>query len=235
LVAGLGCASVPTDVDLLRATAQWAARNAYLGLIAGALLVVTRTISFTPPREVRVGTTDVAQIVGDAPRQEFAATLSNPQAVQVRATLRLYSDNELIVGAPEPEMDALGKLLSQPVVTTILGMNATVEQTVRLEDGALEVDLTVHATPRIGASNASSKGPPTLVLESEILVRSRRTPWWRGRPTKRIHLANHAFLERVELDGHRVVFAVDGHLFSLDLELHRPLGAPASGTFATTP
>src|SRR5690606_18347925 len=42
---------------------QWIARNAYLGLVVGALLVITRTVTFTPPNEVRVGTTDAGQVV----------------------------------------------------------------------------------------------------------------------------------------------------------------------------
>lgn len=206
----------------------WMRRHAYLALVMAAVLVLTRTIDFSPPEQVRVGKTDVARIVGDAPSQEFSQKLSNPQAVQVRATLRLYPDNELKVAGPDPEMDDQGKLLSQPVVTTILGMNATVEQTVRLEDGDLEVDLQVNATPRVEENARKGKAAPPLVVETQIEVSSRRRMWWTSKPERRVHLNTQAFLSKIEESGHRVVFTVDGHLFSLDLEVHRPLGAGAT-------
>lgn len=208
-------------------------RNAYLALIAGAGLVLTRAVDFSPPEEVRVGKTDVANIVGDAPAQEFSHELSNPQAVQLRATLRMYSDNEMIVSVPDPEVDAQGKVLSQPVVTTILGMNATVEQTVRLEDGELEVDLAVNATPRLAHKAKRGKAAPPITLESEIVVKSRRKTWWKSQPIRRINLDSRAFLTKVENGGHRIVFTVDNHLFSLDLELHRAFGSSDS-TLAKT-
>ncbi|MCX4240463.1 hypothetical protein [Paraliomyxa miuraensis] len=199
----------------------WLRRNAYLGLAVGAVLVVTEAVDFSPPPEVRVGKGDVAQLVGDAPPQEFSPELANPQAVQLRATLRLYPDSELEVAAPDPETDTQGKLLSQPVVTTLLGMNATVEQTLRLDAGELEVDLVLHATPRLGQAPRGSKAPAPLTLEHELRVQSRRSDWWRSLPRKRVHLDSRGLLTRVEEDGFRLVFTVDDHLFSLDLELHR--------------
>lgn len=199
----------------------WLRRNAYLGLAAAAVLVVTEVVEFSPPPEVRVGKGDVGQLVGDAPPQEFSAELANPQAVQLRATLRLYPDDELEVSAPDPDTDAQGKLLSQPVVTTLLGMNATVDQTLRLEDGTLEVDLVLDATPRLGERPRGSKRPAPITLEHELRVRSRRTDWWRGTPRRRVHVHSRGLLTRVEDDGFRLVFSVDEHLFSLDLELHR--------------
>lgn len=202
----------------------WLRRNAYLAVAAGAVLVVTRAVEFSPPPEVRVGRGDVAQLVGDAPPQEFSAELSNPQAVQLRASLRLYPDNELEVAAPDPDTDAQGKLLSQPVVTTLLGMNATVDQTLRLEGGELEVDLVLHATPRMGERPRGSKTPAPLTLEHELSVRSRRSEWWNSTPLRRVHVDSRGILTRAE-DGFRLVFSVDEHLFSLDLELHRT-GAP---------
>ena len=209
-------------------------RNAYLTLIAAAGLILTRTIDFSPPEQVRVGKTDVAKIVGDAPAQDFSHELSHPQSVQVRATLRLYTDNELQVSMPDPDMDEQGRMLSQPVVTTILGMNATTEQTVRLEDGELEVDVTINATPRLDPAKKKrkSKKPPPLILENEIVVKSRRTQWWARRPQQRVHLDSRAFLEKVEENGHRIVFTVDEHLFSLDIELHRAFGPLPDSTFA---
>lgn len=199
----------------------WLRRNAYLGLAAGAVLVVTEVVEFSPPPEVRVGKGDVAQLVGDAPPQEFSPELANPQAVQLRATLRLYPDAELEVAGPDPDTDAQGKLLSQPVVTTLLGMNATVDQTLRLDAGELEVDLVLNATPRLGEAPRGSKAPTPLTLEHELHVQSRRTDWWRSTPRKRVHVDSRGLLSRVEEDGFRLVFTVDDHLFSLDLELHR--------------
>jgi hypothetical protein len=204
----------------------WARRNMYLVVIAGAALVVTRAIDFSPPPEVRVGNANVGQLVGDAPPQEFSEQLSNPQAVQVRATLRLYPDAELRVGAPDPEVDEQGKVLSQPVVTTILGMNATVDQTVRLEGGDLEILLGIDATPRLQGTAKKGQPAPEIVLEHELHVRSRRDAWWRNQPVERVHLDSRGFLGKIAEHGHRVVFTVDDHLFSLDLEVHRSTVTP---------
>ena len=207
-------------------------RNAYLAAIIGAGLVLTRVVDFSPPAQVRVGERSVAQIVGDAPPQEFSHELSNPQAVQVRATLRLYPDNEMVVSVPDPEMDIQGKLLSQPVITTILGMNATIEQTIRLEDGDLEIDVSIHATPRLVDKPQKGKPAPEIELESEVMVKSRRSSWWGNKLSRRVHLDTRAFLRKVEQGGHRIVFTVDEHLFSVDLELHRAFGSVVDATHA---
>jgi hypothetical protein len=207
---------------------RWLRHNAYLGLAAGAILVIARAVDFSPPQQVRVGPANVAQLVGDAPPQDFASHLANPQTVQVRATLRMYPDPQMPVGAPDPDTDAQGKVLSQPVVTTLLGMNATVEQTIRLEDGDLEVDLALNATPRLGSAPSRNAARP-VVLEHELSVRSRREHWYRSAKTARVHLSSRGFLQSVEDNGYRVVFTVDEHLFSLDLELRR-----ASGPIAET-
>jgi len=197
-------------------------KNAYLALVAAAALLVTHVVEFKPPAQVRVGQADVTQVVGDAPPQEFSRELRNPQAVQLRATLRLYPDSELAVSAPDPEMDERGKILSQPVVTTILGMNATIEQTIRLEGGALETDISLHATPRLTGKAEAKRPSPPMSLEFAVVVKSRRTHWWQDTPVRRVHLDTRGFLSKVEEQGHRIVFAVDDHLLSVDLELHRP-------------
>ncbi len=207
----------------------WLRRNAYLAVAAGAVLVATNAIDFSPPDTVRVGKGDVAQLVGDAPSQEFSAELSNPQAVQLRATLRLYPNNELDVAAPDPDTDLQGRVLSQPVVTTLLGMNATVDQTVRLEGGELEVDLVLHATPRLGLRPRRSQAPRPVTLEHELRVHSRRHDWWRSSPQRRVHIDSRGLLAKADHEGYRLVFTVDGHLFSLDLEVHRP-GMPLPET-----
>lgn len=199
----------------------WLKRNAYLGLVVGAGLVLSRTVDFEPPPEVRMADRGVG-LVGEAPAQEFADELGNAQAVQLRAVLRLYPDAQAEVSMPDPEVDEHARVLSQPVVTTILGMNATVEQTVRLEGGDLEIDLSVHATPRLASKPRGAKAPP-LSLEQEIRVKSRREHWLGGR-LERVHIDSRATLLDVEDRGYRLVFSVDEHLFALDLELHRPYG-----------
>ena len=207
-------------------------RNAYLGLAIGAVLVITRVVDFAPPPEVRVGNGDVAALVGDAPAQEFSHALSNPQAVQIRATLRLYPSNELDVSVADPETDEQAKILSQPVVTTILGMNATVEQTVRLDGGELEIDLQVQATPRLSAKPRGSKAPPPMTLEHAVSVNSRLDRWWTSRQLRRVHLDSRGTLIGVEDGGYRIVFTVDEHLFSLDVEARRAFGSFAGASLA---
>lgn len=222
----------PPAPGRLRLALGWMRRNAYLVLIAAAVLVLMRAVEFSPPPEVRVGQADVGSIVGDAPHQEFSSDLENPQSVQVRATLRLYPDNQLAVSMPDPDVDAQGRLLSQPVVTTILGMNATIEQTVRLEEGDLEVALAVNATPRLERAQRKGKPAPPITLETEVSVKSKRTPWWSSRPDERVNVDTRAFLSKIEDSGHRIVFTVDDHLFSLDLEVHRAFGPLPESTFA---
>lgn len=221
-----GAEAAPTSKEekttLRRRVWQWLQKNAYLGLVAAAVLLVTHVIEFRPPARVRVRQADVTQVVGDAPPQEFSPELGNPQAVQLRATLRLYPDSELAVSAPDPEMDERGRVLSQPVVTTILGMNATIEQTVRLEGGALEADISLNATPRLTSKPKPNRSSPPMSLELTVVVKSRRTQWWQDAPLRRVHLDTRSLLSKVEEQGHRIVFTVDDHLLSVDLELHRP-------------
>lgn len=159
-------------------------------------------------------------LVGEAPAHEFSDRLGSSQAVQLRATLRRYPSVELDVARPDPETDRLAQVLSQPVVTTILGMNASIDQTVRLEHGGLEIDLAVDGTPRLD-TRAASNGPPTLLLEHDISVVSRRSRMFHDEPQRRIHLRSSGVLAQIEDGGHRVVFLVDDHLFALDIEIHR--------------
>lgn len=226
---GVDAAPSPGPRRWLRRSLGWLRRNAYLALAAGAVLVVTEAVEFSPPPEVRVGEGDVAQLMGDATPQEFSTDLANPQAVQLRATLRLHPDNEQPVGAPDPDVDAQSKLLSQPVVTTLLGMNATIDQTLRLDGGDLEVDLVLHATPRADMAARGKNTPPPLTLEHELTVQSRQHAWWRRAPRRRVHVRSRGMLGKVDIDGYRLVFTVDEHLFSLDLELHRA-GTPLRDT-----
>lgn len=201
---------------------QWLRRNAYLGLIVGCLLLLTRIIDFAPPDKVRIEAEQAVRIVGDAPTQEFSATSRNENAVQLRATLRLYPDAETPVGAPSPEIDETAQILSQPVVTTLLGIEATVEQTVRLEHGNLAVYVVLEATPR--ADGVKRQGRRTLTMERALKVESRRRGFLDRAWRTRVHLEVRDVVTDVESGIDRVVFAVDEQLFALDVEVQRSRG-----------
>lgn len=202
------------DQGRLRA---WLGEHAYLIVVAGAALVLTRTVDFSPPAQVRQDPLAHGGVVSELPVQDFQTELRSPRVVQLKATLRRYDDRDLAVSATGHEHDDSGELLSQPVVTTPLGTGAAIDQKVRLEGGALELDLQIFATPRLGKDESAT------LLEHELTIHSRRRDWPAER--RRVHLGTRGVLADVESHGHRVVFAVDDHLFSLDLELHRPLGA----------
>ena len=195
----------------------WLGEHAYLIVVVGAALVLTRTVDFSPPAQVRQDPLAHGGVVSELPVQDFTTDLRSPRVVQIKATLRRYDDRDLAVSASSHDLDDRGELLSQPVVTTPLGTGASIDQKVRLEGGALELDLQVFATPRLAPDLT------TTLLEHELTIHSRRSGWPAER--RRVHLGSRGVLEDVETRGHRVVFAVDDHLFSLDLELHRPLGA----------
>lgn len=202
----------------MRRVRAWAGEHAYLLVVAGAALVLTRTVDFSPPPQVRQDPLAHGGIVGELPVQDFQADLRSPRVVQIKATLRRYDDRDLAVEAGSRALDDRGELLSQPVVTTPLGTGAAIDQKVRLEGGVLELDLQLFATPRLAGPDEK-----TTLLEHELAIHSRRSDWPAER--RRVHLGTRGVLADVETRGHRVVFAVDDHLFSLDLELHRPLGA----------
>ena len=199
----------------------WIGEHAYLILAAGAALVLTRTVEFSPPPVVRADPEAHGGVVGGLPAQEFSEALRSPKVAQIKAILRRYDDPDLAVSAASHEHDERGEVLSQPVVTTPLGTLAAIEQTIRLERGKLQLDLRIHATPRL--SGPHGQGPTLTRLEHEISIHSRREGW--AGSERRVHLDTRGTLDDVESHGHRLVFSVDDHLFSLDLELHRPLGA----------
>jgi len=201
-----------------RTVARWLSGNSWLILAAGAALILTRVVEFSPPEVVRIDDARV-DLVGEAPAREFSQQLDNPQAVQMRATLRLYPRNDLDVREPDPKLDATARVLSQPVVTTIYAMNATIDQTVRLDDGKLEIDVSLAGTPRVGETSKKNSAPP-LTLEHELTVTS-RTNKWRGKAERQTLLHTRGTLAELEDRPHRWVFVVDGKLFALDLELHR--------------
>lgn len=197
--------------------ARWLTGNSWLILAAGAALVLTRVVEFSPPDEVRVDDASV-DLVGEAPTQEFSPQLDNPQAVQVRATLRLFPRNDLDVREPDPKLDDKARVLSQPVVTTIYATNATIDQTVRLDRGDLEIDVMLSGTPRVG--EAGKNAVPPLTLEHELTIVSRKSKWL-GDPIHQTHLHTRGTLAELEDRPHRWVFTVDGKLFALDLDVHR--------------
>lgn len=202
----------------------WIAEHAYLILAAGAALVLTRTVDFSPPPTVRPDLAAHGGVVGELPVQDFSDELRSPQVAQIKATLRRYDDPDLAVAADSHEFDERGEVLSQPVVTTPLGTGAAIEQTIRLERGALQLDLRIWATPRL-TSPPGGKGSHVEArtrLEHQISIHSRREGWSGSK--RRVHLDTAGTLDDVEAHGHRLVFSVDDHLFSLDLELHRPAG-----------
>lgn len=202
----------------LRGRLGWIGEHAYLLLAAGAVLVLTRTVEFSPPPLVRVDASAHGGVVTRLPVQEFSDELRSPQVAQIKAVLRRYDDPDLAITADSHAYDERGELLSQPVVTTPLGTGAAIEQTIRLERGDLQLELRIFATPRLG--RPAGEAQPVTRLEHQISIHSRREGGER-----RIHLDTGGTLDDVEARGHRLVFSVDSHLFSLDLELHRPLGA----------
>lgn len=197
--------------------ARWLSSNSWLILAAAATLVLTRVVEFRAPDEVRLDDATV-DLVGEAPAQQFSQQLDNPQAVQLRATLRLYPRSDLDVREPDPKLDDKARTLSQPVVTTIYAMNATIDQTVRLDHGDLEIDVSLAGTPRLG--EAAKKSTPPLTVEHELTIVSRERKWL-GEPVRRTHLHTRGTLAELEDRPHRWVFTIDGKLFALDLEVHR--------------
>ncbi|NVB39468.1 hypothetical protein G6O69_16620 [Pseudenhygromyxa sp. WMMC2535] len=200
-----------------RALAQWILANSWMLLAAGAVMVLFNVVEFEPPEQVRLDEATV-DLVGEAPAQEFDPQLPNPQAVQMRATLRLYPRVDMDVREVDPQIDAKARVLSQPVVTTIYAMNANIDQTVRLDGGELEIDIQLSGTPRLG--EAARNEVPPLHLEQELTVTSRSKPWL-GEAHEQVQLHTRGSLTDVEARPYRWVFVVEGKLFSLDLELYR--------------
>lgn len=198
----------------------WLGRHAYLALAAGALLVLTRTVTFSPPPQVRPDPAAGGGADHPLPVQEFSSDLRNPQVLQLRAVLRRYDDAALPVSAGDHALDERGAVLSAPVVTAVLGTEAAIDQRVRLEGGDLELELALKATPRRQTGAGAAAG---ALLEHALTIRSKRERW--TGVTERVVLDTAGVLEGLEGRGHRWVFTVDEHLFSLDLEAQRPLGA----------
>lgn len=203
----------------IKKAGAWMRDHLWLVGVAACVLVLSRSIEFAPPGKVRVDAGDRAALVGDAPSQDFSSELGNPQALQLRASLRLFERADLDVASVDPEVDKQARLLSQPVVTTILGMSANVDQTIRLDQGDLEIDLHVEATPRILVRGKKGRAP-SFSVEHRIDVTSRRQRSFGRAAIETTHLQSRGTLSGLEQGPYRVVFAVEDRLFALDLELH---------------
>ena len=209
-------ARAPRIADQVAAARGWLGRHGHLVVVAGALLVLTRAVDFAPPEQVRPAPAppEVASPSGGGaaglppPSAELRGSMSTAQAVQVRATLRAIEDPEAArLGAAEVP----SRVLAQPLVATMIGIPATIDQKVRVDDGALEVVIAVTVTPR-----AEREG---LRLEEEVRVVSRRRA--DGDLVERLCLVSAGEVVGVEARGRRWVFAVEDRLFSLDLDVQR--------------
>lgn len=199
---------------------RYASEHSWLGLVLGAGLIFAGAVDFRPPPQVRSAGGLVSEIVGDAPTQDFSTEVGHAQAVQLRATLRRYLDPQMEVLRPSPEVEAAAQTLSSPVVTTIFGMQATIEQTIKLPGVRSELDISVKATPRTHGRARGGK-PVEIVVDHELSVRSRKIPRWFGAVEHRQHVQELGKIFDIEARPYRLVFAVDDELFSLDLELRR--------------
>jgi hypothetical protein len=209
----------PAPARVVWRARAWLRRHAYLVVALGAVLVLSRTIDFSPPAQVRQGPRanleQPANLIGAFPERSFDNAPADPNAVQLRATLRRYTDDKILAAGPDMEVDERGEIISQPVVTTLLGVEAAIDQTVRLEDGALAINLALAATPR------RFEHDHELTLEHELRVTSQRASDWSHDATRRMHLQTRGTLVGIEGKVHRIVFSVEEHLFSLDIELQR--------------
>ena len=192
---------------------------------AGCALLMWTQVEFSPPEKVRIDDAAAPALVGEAPNQSFREDLADPQSVQIRASLRQFPDANrgvLDAGEETTEPGQEGRLLSQPVVTTILGMSANIDQRVSLEGGELEVQLHVEATPRILVEAKTGKNARVamLSLEHRVEVQSTRHRSFGRSDVQTVHLESRGNLVGVESSPHRIVFEVEGQLFALDLELH---------------
>lgn len=193
-------------------------RHAYLGVAAAALLIVTRTVDFTPPAEVRqVVVPQKAPPPAPAPSAQLRSEMGAEEAVQIRATLRLL-EAAADVTADINDLENVGRILSQPVVATLIGVPARIDQTVRIDDGALELRIAIDVTPRQQKRGRGKQ--PGINVEHRLEITSRITERWGDRSEPRLHLRSEAHLSDLDRRPHRLLFAVEDRLFVLDIDLH---------------
>jgi len=206
----------PAKFAKIRRIPAFLGRHAYLGVAAAALLIVTRTVDFSAPTEVRqVELPTKPAPPQPAPSASIRGEMGAEDAVQIRATLRLIEGAKDVAADANDEVE-IGRILSQPVVATLAGVPATIDQTVRVDDGALELRIAIDVTPREhGRKNE-------LTVEHRLEVTSRVDDRWGNRTEPRLHLRSESVLSDLERRHHRLVFAVEDRLFTLDLDAHRP-------------
>jgi hypothetical protein len=203
------------------------AERAWLLVAGGAAILLIATMDFRPPTKVRVQQADAAELVGDAPLDDVDVQAS-PQSVVVRAELSRYEAPASELGGrprggDEDDPATRRLVLARPVVTTLYGLTATFEQTLRLEGGRHEVDVAVEVTPRVGDARRGEL--PPIRLERDVRIVSRRQStwgWWDRSPIERLVMHEHATLADATQGTHQLTFAVDDQLFVLSLDVTRP-------------
>ncbi len=207
---------MPAPFAALRRIPALIGRHAYLGVAAAALLIVTRTVDFTPPAEVRkVELPTEAPPPAPAPSAELRAEMGAEEAVQIRATLRLL-ESAHDVAADANDEDGVGRILSQPVVATLFGVPARIDQTVRVDAGALELRISVDVTPR------EEGREKRITVEHRLEITSRVDDRWGNRTERRLHLRDESILTDLERRPHSLLFTVEDRLFALELDVFRP-------------
>jgi hypothetical protein len=207
---------VPAKLDALRRIPAWLGRHAYLGVAAAALLIITRTVDFAPPAEVRkieLPAHDAEPAPTPAPAGEFREAMSAEEGIQLRATLRLLENADDVAAGAQDDATA-GRVLAQPVVATLLGVPAEIDTTVRVDGGDLEIRVALDVTPRERSGD--------LTLDSDLEVTSRRRDGDSRPGPRRLHLRSSAVLSDLAAHPHKLLFTVEGRLFALDVDAHKP-------------
>jgi hypothetical protein len=220
-----GVGGAPTT--RLRHLGRAVSERAWLVVAGAAAITLIATMDFRPPSKVRVQTHDGAELVGDAPLEDVDVQAS-PQSVVVRAELSRYEAAASELGArprggDEDDPTTLRVVLARPVVTTLYGLTATFEQTLRLDGGRHEVDVAVEVTPRVGDARRGEL--PPIRLERDVRIVSRRHAswaWWDRSPVERLVMHEHTTLADATQGTSQLTFAIDDQLFVLSLDVTRP-------------
>lgn len=211
----------------LRRIARAVSERAWLVVAGAAAITLLATMDFRPPGKVRVQARDGAELVGDAPLEDVEVQAS-PQSVVVRAELSRYEAAASELGArprggDEDDSTTRRVVLARPVVTTLYGLTATFEQTLRLDGGRHEVDVAVEVTPRVGDARRGEL--PPIRLERDVRIVSRRHAswaWWDRSPVERLVMHEHTTLADATQGTNQLTFAIDDQLFVLSLDVTRP-------------
>ncbi|RMG94136.1 MAG: hypothetical protein D6705_16975 [Deltaproteobacteria bacterium] len=111
----------------------------------GAAFAAVLLMDFDPPRSVRRTELAPPVPIGDVAQAPFEDP-EDPETARLQ--VRLYAPEALASSEPEDGTDQEpGTLLSAPVMTTVLGVSARVEQAVRIDDDR-SLELHVEILPR---------------------------------------------------------------------------------------